>query len=61
MTEPAGEDREGSDVAGELVVHKATRECLMIEPHPRGMCGIVTAREQNRDRADAARRQAGNS
>jgi hypothetical protein len=61
MTEPAGEDREGSELAAELVVHKATRECPMIQPHPRGMCGIVRVREETRARADAAQRQAGGS
>ncbi|HUR95602.1 MAG TPA: hypothetical protein VMY76_13515 [Gemmatimonadales bacterium] len=30
----------------DLVVHKATRECPMIEPHRREICGIVKAREQ---------------
>jgi hypothetical protein len=29
----------------ELVTHKSTRECPMIEPHPRRICGIVKARE----------------
>ena len=30
----------------ELIVHKATRECPMIEPHPRAICGLVKARER---------------
>ncbi len=30
----------------QMVVHKATRECPMIEPHPREICGIVKARER---------------
>jgi hypothetical protein len=59
MTEPAQGDREGDAMEGELVVHKSTRECPMIEPHPRRICGIVRAREQSQARADAARRQAG--
>jgi hypothetical protein len=29
-----------------MVVHKATRECPMLEPHPRDSCGIVKARER---------------
>ena len=43
----------------DLVSHKATRECPMLEPHPRSLCGIVQARERNRQAADAARRQSG--
>lgn len=42
--------------APDLVLHKASRECPMIEPHPRSICGIVAARERNRDEADRARR-----
>jgi hypothetical protein len=34
------------NAADRMVVHKATRECPMIEPHPREMCGIVKARER---------------
>jgi hypothetical protein len=30
----------------DLIVHKATRECPMIEPHRREICGLVKAREQ---------------
>ena len=30
----------------EMIVHKATRECPMIEPHRREICGVVKAREQ---------------
>jgi hypothetical protein len=30
---------------GEMIVHKATRECPMIEPHRRDICGLVKARE----------------
>ena len=29
----------------DMVVHKATRECPMTEPHRREICGIVKARE----------------
>lgn len=48
----------GEEIARELVVHKATRECPMIEPHPRALCGIVRTRERVRDEADARRRGA---
>ena len=41
----------------DLVSHKATRECPMIEPHPRALCGIVQAREKNRQAADAERQR----
>lgn len=34
----------------DLVVHKATRECPMVEPHPREICGIVKARERKQGR-----------
>ncbi len=30
----------------DLIVHKATRECPMIEPHRREICDLVKAREQ---------------
>jgi hypothetical protein len=30
----------------DTIVHKATRECPMIEPHRREICGLVKAREQ---------------
>ena len=43
----------------DTVLHKGTRECPMVEPHARAICGIVRAREANRDRADAARRAGG--
>lgn len=36
----------------ELVVHKATRECPMTEPHPREICGIVKARERRQHATD---------
>jgi hypothetical protein len=29
----------------DMIVHKATRECPMIEPHRREICGLVKARE----------------
>jgi hypothetical protein len=35
-----------TDPGNELIVHKATRECPMIEPHRREICGLVKAREQ---------------
>lgn len=31
--------------AVEMIVHKATRECPIIEPHARTICGLVRARE----------------
>jgi hypothetical protein len=30
----------------DLITHKATRECPMIEPHRREICGLVKAREE---------------
>jgi hypothetical protein len=59
MTGPEQDDasaRPEHDVADELVSHKATRECPMIEPHRRGICGIVSTRERVRHEADARRR-----
>jgi hypothetical protein len=44
--------------ATDMVVHKSSRECPVIQPHPRASCGIVQAREANRDRADEERRRA---
>jgi hypothetical protein len=35
----------------EMIVHKATRECPMIEPHRREICGLVKAREQRQGQA----------
>jgi hypothetical protein len=35
-----------------LVVHKATRECPMTEPHPREICGIVKERERRQHATD---------
>jgi len=46
--------------AEEWVVHKAARECPMIEPHRWAICGIVKARQLAQERADAERRQAAN-
>ncbi|MDQ3136605.1 MAG: hypothetical protein M3Q93_03340 [Gemmatimonadota bacterium] len=34
-----------TDPGAALVVHKAARECPMIEPHRREICGLVMARE----------------
>jgi hypothetical protein len=53
MTERTGETR-----PPDLVVHKSARECPMIEPHPRSLCGIVRLREATRDRMDEERRRA---
>ncbi|MGH7528643.1 MAG: hypothetical protein ACREMX_18265 [Gemmatimonadales bacterium] len=61
MTEPTGDARPSASSDGtgeELVVHKATRECPMIQPHRRAICGIVAARERNQAAADAERRRA---
>jgi hypothetical protein len=41
VTKPEAAEREE-----EMVVHKSARECPMIEPHPRRICGIVKLREQ---------------
>jgi hypothetical protein len=35
-----------SQPGADMVVHKATRECPMTEPHRRDICGLVKAREQ---------------
>jgi hypothetical protein len=61
MTERKGDVRppvadEGA--ADDMVLHKGTRECPMIEPHRRALCGIVLARERNRAEADRRRREA---
>ncbi len=42
--EPAGSD--------EMVIHKGSRECPILEPHRREICGIVQTRERIRDEAD---------
>jgi hypothetical protein len=59
MTDREGDVRPAGPPPDDMVVHKSTRECLMIQPHPRAACGIVRAREANRDRADEERRRAG--
>lgn len=59
MTERKGEVRppvDRTDTGGDMVVHKATRDCPMIEPHRRDICGIVQTRVRVRDEADARRR-----
>jgi hypothetical protein len=61
MTERKGEVRPPvveTGAADEMVLHKGTRECPMIEPHRRALCGIVLARERNRAEADRRRREA---
>jgi hypothetical protein len=58
MTERKGDVRPADPPAGDMVVHNTTRECPMIQAHPRASCGIVRLREENRDRADEARRRA---
>ena len=61
MTERKGEVRPPAPDAGpaeEMVLHKGTRECPMLEPHRRAICGIVLAREANRAEADRRRREA---
>jgi hypothetical protein len=30
----------------DMIVHKGTRECPMVEPHRREICGLVKARQQ---------------
>jgi hypothetical protein len=59
MTDDRREAEPASSPAGDMVVHKSTRECPMIQPHPRASCGIVRAREANRERADEERRRSG--
>lgn len=58
MTERNADVRSAGPPA-DLVTHKAARECPMIEPHPRAICGIVRAREANQQRADEERRGQG--
>lgn len=58
MTERKGDVRPADPPPADLVVHKSTRECPMIQPHPRAICGIVQLREATQARADAERRQA---
>jgi len=63
MTDSGGGAQPAGPPAADMVVHKSARECPMIQPHPRASCGIVRAREANRERADEecrrARRQPG--
>ena len=58
VTERKGDVRP-ADPPPDLVVHKSTRECPMIQPHPRALCGIVRIREETRTRMDQERRRAG--
>jgi hypothetical protein len=58
MTERKG-DVHPADPPPDLVVHKSTRECPMIQPHPRAICGIVRLREATGARMDEERRRAG--
>ena len=58
MTERKGDVRP-AEPPPELVTHKATRECPMIQPHPRAQCGIVRLREATGLRMDEERRRAG--
>lgn len=61
MTERKGDVRPpvaGTDTGGEIVVHKAARDCPMTEPHRREICGIVQTRERMAREADASRRGA---
>jgi hypothetical protein len=58
MTERKGDVRPADPPGPDLVVHKSTRDCLMIQPHPRAACGIVRMREASRERADEERRRA---
>jgi len=57
MTERKGDVRP-ADPPRDLVVHKSTRECPMIQPHPRALCGIVRLREATGARMDEERRRA---
>jgi hypothetical protein len=59
MTDSKGEDQPAGGPEADMVVHKSTRECPMIQPHSRASCGIVRAREANRERADKERRGGG--
>ena len=58
MTERKGDVRP-AEPPPDLVAHKATRECPMIQPHPRSLCGIVRLREATRARMDEERRRDG--
>jgi len=60
MSERKGEVRPpptGQGVPDGMVLHKAARECPILEPHRRDLCGIVQARERNRAEADRRRRE----
>ena len=59
MTERKGDVRPADPPPPDLVAHKATRECPMIQPHPRALCGIVREREAVRTRMDEERRRSG--
>jgi hypothetical protein len=48
------------DPKEDLIVHKATRECPMIEPHSRAICGLLRLREKIQADADAAHRASAN-
>ena len=58
MTERKGDVRPADPPGPDFVVHKSTRECPMIEPHPRALCGIVRMREATGARMDEERRRA---
>jgi hypothetical protein len=61
VTERKGEVRPPlaeTGIGAEIVVHKATRDCLMTEPHRRDICGIVAARALAAREADDRRRGA---
>ncbi len=45
-----------ADPKEEMIVHKATRECPMIEPHSRAICGLLRLREKIQAEADKAHR-----
>jgi hypothetical protein len=57
MTDSKGDARDAGPPAADMVVHKSSRECPMIQPHPRASCGIVREREANRKRADDEERR----
>jgi hypothetical protein len=59
MTEREGDVGPTAEPPPDLVVHKSTRECPMIQPHPRSICGIVRVREATRAKMDEERRRAG--
>lgn len=59
MTERQGDVRPANPPAPDMVVHKSTRECPMVEPHSRALCGIVQLREATRARMDEERRPSG--